>query len=60
MIDEGPRYGMTEEEVAEQLSIEEGRPVSVSEVRMVLSRTLRKLRVMLETEHGLRLDDLLP
>ncbi|CAM5789755.1 hypothetical protein CCAE64S_02448 [Castellaniella caeni] len=57
---EGPRHGMTEDEVAAQLSREEGHPVSVNEVRRITGRALRKLRTMLEIERGLRLGDLLP
>ncbi len=60
MIDEGPRHGMTEDEVAAQLSQEEGRPVSVNEVRRITGRALRKLRTVLEIERGLCLGDLLP
>ena len=56
---EGPHHGMTEEEVAAQLSREEGRPVSVAEVRRITGRAMRKLRVLLETERGIGLDDLL-
>jgi hypothetical protein len=50
---------MTDEALAEQLSWEEGRLVSVGEVLRITVGALRGLRFMLATQRGPCLDDLL-
>lgn len=50
---------MTEEEIAAVLSEEEGRPVSVHEVRRVEATALRKLRRLLDAR-GLSPENLAP
>lgn len=49
----------SEEEIAAWLSAEEGRPVSVYEVRCIVARALRKLRQICR-ERGLSPADLVP
>jgi len=49
----------TVEEVAAWLSAQEGRPVTIHEVRRIEVQALRKLRQMLQ-ERGLTTGDLLP
>jgi hypothetical protein len=49
----------THDEIAAELSAEEGRPVGVSEVRMIEFKALRKVRRALD-ERGLTIDKLLP
>ena len=51
--------GMTEQEIAERLSIEEGRVVKTSEIYMLECRALRKLRQAL-SDRGIGYDDLQP
>lgn len=52
------RFGMTDEEIAQQLSQDEGKPVSVVEVRCLLFQGMRKLRSAL-IRRGLTCDNLL-
>lgn len=49
----------TIEEVAEMMSVQEGRRVTVHECRMLEFKALRKLKAVLE-ERGLKAKDLLP
>jgi hypothetical protein len=49
----------TEEEVAAWLSVSEGRPVAIHEVRRIEAQALRKLRRLLQAR-GLSASDLLP
>lgn len=59
MPEETAQSEMTEEEIAAALSEEEGRPVSVGEVRRIEAIALRKLRRLLEAR-GLSPENLAP
>jgi DNA-directed RNA polymerase sigma subunit (sigma70/sigma32) len=51
------REGLTTEEVAAALSLDEGRPVTILENRKIECQALRKIRSAL-ARRGLRADDL--
>lgn len=56
-IESEANHGMTDEEIARQLSLEEGATVTVIEVRRLLCQGMRKLRSAL-LRRGLQCDDL--
>lgn len=51
------REGLTAEEVAAALSLDEGRPVTILEIRKIECQAMRKIRSAL-AKRGLRADDL--
>lgn len=57
-VESGAHDCMSDEEIAQQLSEDEGKPVSVVEVRRLLFQGMRKLRSAL-IRRGLTCDNLL-
>ncbi|MHB1427182.1 MAG: hypothetical protein ACYC5U_02335 [Rhodocyclaceae bacterium] len=58
-VEPTPLTEVTHEEIAEMLSLQEGRPVSVQEVRRIEGMALMKLRRLMR-ERGLTGGNLLP